>query len=236
MNSGAPGTGTGGVGMERHARVLLRKGETGPQDDGNGEGGNGWWRVMRGQVSTDKLKYRPVVLRVGRTMTGNEVGGELVGVFEGIDFHQGSSYLIRSEDPGRLYSIYNSLVEGMGGGLCISRSFPQKMMDKYEVTKGEFIWMTTNTVGHDRCVNPTKISMVHMAIIDFLRSTPQGIVTLEGVEYLISNNGFDPILRLLHALNDKITVSDSILLVTMDEQTVAPREMRILEKDFDRVL
>lgn len=169
-------------------------------------------------------------------MTGNEGGGELVGVFEGIDFHRGSSYLIRSEDPGRLYSIYNSLVEGMDGGLCISRSFPQKMMDKYEVTKGDFVWMTTNTVGHDRCVNPTNISMLHMAIIDFVRNTPHGIVTLEGVEYLISNNGFDPILRLLHALNDKITVSNCVLLVTMDEHTVAPREMRILEKDFERVL
>jgi hypothetical protein len=72
--------------------------------------------------------------------------------------------------------------------------------------------------------------------MDFLRSTSRGIITLEGVEYLISNNGFDPILRLLHALNDKVTVSESFMLVTMDEQTVAPREMRILEKDFDRVL
>lgn len=169
-------------------------------------------------------------------MAANGASGELVGVLDGIDFHAGSSYLIRSEDPARLYSIYNSLVEGLDGGLCISRSFPAKMRDKYEVTRGNFIWMTSNTVGHDRCVNPTNISMLHMAIIDFLKGTHRGIVTLEGVEYLISNNGFDPILRLLHALNDKITVSDSVLLVTMDEQTVKPREMRILEKDFDQVL
>jgi hypothetical protein len=72
--------------------------------------------------------------------------------------------------------------------------------------------------------------------MDFLKATPRGLITIEGVEYLISNNGFDPILRLLHALNDKITVSESMLLVTMDEQTLAPREMRILEKDFDKVL
>jgi hypothetical protein len=169
-------------------------------------------------------------------MTVEGGGNELVGVLDGVDFHRGSSYLIRSEDPGRLYSIYNSLVEGMDDGLCISRSFPQKMQERFDVIRGSFIWMTTNTVGHDRCVNPTNISMLHMAIMDFLKVTPRGLVTLEGVEYLISNNGFDPILRLLHALNDKITVSDSLLLVTMDEQTLAPREMRILEKDFDRVL
>ncbi len=169
-------------------------------------------------------------------MTVEGANGELVGVLDGVDFHRGSSYLIKSEDPGRLYSIYNSLVEGMDDGLCISRSFPQKMKERFDVTRGTFIWMTTNTVGHDRCVNPTNISMLHMAIMDFLKGTPRGIITLEGVEYLISNNGFDPILRLLHALNDKVTVSESMMLVTMDEQTLAPREMRILEKDFDRVL
>jgi hypothetical protein len=169
-------------------------------------------------------------------MTGNSGIGELVGVYEGIDFHLGSAYLIKDVDSTRLYRIYNSLVEAMDDGLCISRSFPNKMIEQHGVTKGEFIWMTTNTVGFDRYVNPTNISMIHMAIIDFLRATPRGIITLEGIEYLVSNNGFDPILRLLHALNDKITISDAVLLVTMDEQTLAPREMRILEKDFDKVL
>ena len=169
-------------------------------------------------------------------MTENSAIGELVGVFDGTDFHLGSSYLIKDVDSTRIYRIYNSLVEGMDNGLCISRSYPQKMIEQHKITKGDFIWMTTNTVGHDRCVNPTNIGMVHMSIMDFLRKNPRGMVTLEGVEYLVSNNGFDPILRLLHALNDKITVSDAILLVTMDEQTLAPREMRILEKDFDKVL
>ena len=169
-------------------------------------------------------------------MTGSSGAGELVGVLDGIDFNLGSSYLIRDVDATRLYRIYNSLIEGLGSGLLISRAYPQKAASQHGVEKGEFIWMTTNTVGHDKCVNPTNISMLHMAIMDFLKGTPRGIITLEGVEYLISNNGFDPILRLLHALNDKVTVSESMMLVTMDEQTLAPREMRILEKDFDRVL
>jgi hypothetical protein len=171
-----------------------------------------------------------------RTMTGNSAIGELVGVYDGIDFHLGSSYLIKDVDATRLYRIYNSLVEGLDSGLCISRSYPKKMIEQHKVTKGDFIWMTTNTIGHDHCVNPTNIGMVHMSIMDFLRTHRKGLITLEGVEYLVSNNGYDPILRLLHALNDKITVSDAILLVTMDEQTLAPREMRILEKDFDKVL
>jgi hypothetical protein len=169
-------------------------------------------------------------------MTINSGTREAVGIVDGVEYNLGSSYLIKDMEPARLYRIYNSLVEVLESGLCISRSFPPKIIELHGVSKGSFVWMTTNTVGYDRCINPTNISNVHMAIMDFLRSTPRGIITLEGVEYLISNNGFDPILRLLHALNDKITVSDSMLLVTLDENTLPPREMRILEKDFDLAL
>ncbi|NIP35338.1 MAG: DUF835 domain-containing protein, partial [Thermoplasmata archaeon] len=112
-------------------------------------------------------------------MTAEGASGELVGVLDGVDFHRGSSYLIKAEDPGRLYAIFNSLVEGMDAGLCISRSFPEKMRERHGVSKGDFIWMTTNTVGHDRCINPTNISMLHMAIMDFLKANPRGIITLE---------------------------------------------------------
>jgi hypothetical protein len=166
-------------------------------------------------------------------MTEEEGAGSPIGTVDDVEFHLGSSYLIKEVEASRLYRVYNELVGGMDDGLCISRSYPPKMIDLHRVNQGNFIWMTTNTVGYDRCVNPTNISMLHMAIMDFLKATPRGIITLEGVEYLISNNGFDPILRLLHALNDKITVSEHILLVTLDEQTLSPREMRILEKDFD---
>ena len=166
-------------------------------------------------------------------MSEEDVAGEPVGTMDGVEFHLGSSYLIKEVEAGRLYRVYNGLVGMMDGGLCISRSYPPKVIDQHQVDQGNFVWMTSNTLGFDWCINPTNISMLHMAIMDFLKATPRGIITLEGVEYLISNNGFDPILRLLHALNDKITVSDNILLVTLDDQTLSPREMRILEKDFD---
>ncbi len=166
----------------------------------------------------------------------SEGTGEPVGEVNGTLFHSGSAYIVKDEDSTKLYNLYNALIDNVDDGLCISRSYPQKMIRQHKVTKGTFVWMTTNTVGYDRCVNPTNISMLHMAVMEFMRKVDRGIITLEGVEYLISNNGFDPILRLLHALNDKITVSNHILFVTLDEHTLPPREMRILEKDFDLAL
>jgi len=159
-----------------------------------------------------------------------------IATIDGVKLHGGGSYLIKDRTSARLYSVYNALVEHMDAGLCISRTFQNKVAAQHSVRKGQFVWMTTNTVGYDRCVNPTNISMLHMAIIDFLKSTPRGVISVDGLEYLISNNGFEAILRLLHSINDKVTVSHSVLLVTIDEHTVEPRELRILEKDFEATL
>ena len=162
--------------------------------------------------------------------------GELLGTVDDIDYYLGSSYLFKEVDSTRLYRVYNDLVGGVDKGLCVSRTFPKKVRAQNGVEKGTFLWMTSNTVGHDHCVSPTNISMLHMAMSDFLRKVGRGIITIEGVEYLISNNGFDPILRLLHTLNDRVAVSSHLVLVTLDEATLEPREMRILEKDFELAL
>jgi hypothetical protein len=138
-----------------------------------------------------------------------------IATIDGIVFHPGGSYHIKDRTSARLYKLYNELVRSMDGGLLVSRTYPPKVAKQHDVQSGGFIWMTTNTVGYDRCVNPTNISMLHMAVMDFLRSTKRGV---------------------LHSLNDKVTVSHSLLLVTIDEHTVEPREMRVLEKDFERTL
>ena len=169
-------------------------------------------------------------------MTDRRPVHEPIATLDGVPIHEGGSYLIKDSTSAKLYSIYNALIERVDAGLCISRSYPQKVISQHHVKRGQFIWMTTNTVGFDRCVNPTNISALHMAIGDFLKRPSRGVVTMDGLEYLVSNNGFEPILRLLHSINDKVTVSRHVLMVNIDEHTVDPREMRILEKDFELVL
>ncbi len=171
-------------------------------------------------------------------MTSVDYDDDMAHIAEisGVKFYLGTSYLLKDPTPARLYNLYNTLVEKVDTGLCISRTFPQKVINQFNISKGSFVWMTTNTVGYDKCVSPTNISMLHMNITDFLRTTESGIVTIDGVEYLVSNNGFDPILRLLHSINDKVTVSSHMLLVTVDEQTLSQREMRIMEKDFEQAI
>jgi hypothetical protein len=58
------------------------------------------------------------------------------------------------------------------------------------------------------------------------------IVLLSGVEYLVSQNGFAKVLKLLQHLNDKIAVTESTLIVPVSPLTLAEPELKMLEKEL----
>lgn len=154
------------------------------------------------------------------------------------DVERGTCYLIRTAQSARLYDQYNKL-RRVGHfaekGLVISRLHPDKIKQRYQVGDSEFVWLTTNSVDGIVCAAPTAISLVHMKVVDFLRRVPNGIVVLDGAEYLITNNTFDTFLRFVHSVHDRVMVTQGVLLVALDPQSVAERELHLLAKELSEM-
>ena len=55
---------------------------------------------------------------------------------------------------------------------------------------------------------------------------------LSGIEYLISQNGFPKVLKLLQHINDKVAVSDSTLIASMSPLTLPEPDLKMLEKEM----
>jgi hypothetical protein len=51
------------------------------------------------------------------------------------------------------------------------------------------------------------------------------------MEYLISQNNFRSILNLIHLLNDKIMISDSMIIIPIDEHVIDTKDMHMLLKE-----
>jgi hypothetical protein len=57
-------------------------------------------------------------------------------------------------------------------------------------------------------------------------------VLLSGTEYLVSQNGFAKVLKLLQHLNDKIAITDSTMLTPISPLTLHEPELKMLEKEL----
>jgi hypothetical protein len=58
---------------------------------------------------------------------------------------------------------------------------------------------------------------------------------LDGIEYLVSSNSFDPVLRFIRSLIDEVSETQSVFLITVGPYTLKPQELKILEREMEKI-
>lgn len=70
-----------------------------------------------------------------------------------------------------------------------------------------------------------------------MKNAPEGgIVLLDGLECLITNNNFLTVLKFVQSLRDRVAVNCSILLIALNHSTLDAHELKLLEKEVDVTL
>jgi len=147
---------------------------------------------------------------------------------------RGTVYLLRTSEAAKLLEFFNRLRRGgafADKGLVVSRSHPDRLKERHQTGDGDYVWLTSNSVDGVVCAAPTAISLVHMKIVDFFKRHPNGVVALDGAEYLITNNTFETFLRFVHSVHDRVMVTQGVLLIAVDPHAVGEREMHLLAKE-----
>jgi hypothetical protein len=68
---------------------------------------------------------------------------------------------------------------------------------------------------------------------EFLSKTKDGIVLLDGVEYLITSNDFKKVVRTLEQINDSVMNYGGYLIMTLDPRAFDQKELAIIERYFE---
>ncbi len=151
---------------------------------------------------------------------------------------RGTVVLLRTHEAQKLFDLFNRLRRGGAfneKGLVVSRSHPDRLKERFQTGDGDYVWLTTNSVDGVVCAAPTAISLVHMKMVDYFKRQPNGVVALDGAEYLITNNTFETFLRFVHSVHDRVMVTQGVLLIAVDPQAVGEREMHLLAKECSEI-
>jgi two-component system cell cycle response regulator len=143
-----------------------------------------------------------------------------------------TSYLVEEPKPLVSFNLFNNEIQNGRKALCITRQNPKRLRDKYNWTDIPIIWLTNNNLENEHCIDPTNLSRLSIEIINFIKDSKNGIILLEGLEYLISQNSYQIILRFIQLINDKIMLSNCIIVTTIDPLILNERELHLLERDM----
>ena len=114
-------------------------------------------------------------------------------------------------------------------GLMITRVFPERIREEYHLQVTPIIWLTEST--GDRRIPPTSIALMTDALIRFLEGNPNSIVLVDGVEYLLTFNDFNRVLRSLDSLNETTWITKSRLIIAINPMAFDSRQIAMLERD-----
>ena len=141
------------------------------------------------------------------------------------------TYLLFEETKadGMYESLLSQISNGVEG-LIVTRTYPEDLREKYGLKRTPVIWLCSQP-GQDH-IDPTNLSILEHTVIEFLKAGHNTVVAIDGLEYLISNNGSSKVLRMLYDLRDEILMNRSRMIVTLDPTVIDDKELAFFERDF----
>lgn len=147
------------------------------------------------------------------------------------ELRRGLSYLVKEQKPDHSFNIFVDQVTHNIPGLCITRQYPASVRQEWELEKTPIIWLS-NQLGKVY-VNPSNIGILGDTIIRFIEKVDDSVVMIDGVEFLIVNNGFDKVLKMIHRVTEVVMEYRSRLIISVDPRALDTRELALLERNME---
>lgn len=153
----------------------------------------------------------------------------------------GDGYLLEESalTRGRGYEILKELVRQGYLGLCISRTEPTKLAERYAFEPGTLVyWLTAERRG-ERDLKPAPEYLVSQvkSFVDAAEGR-NGVVLLDGLEFLITYAGdqFESYLKALRRIADLVAQSRTVFVVVYDAEVFPPERVALIRRSGFEVL
>ena len=147
-----------------------------------------------------------------------------------MDIEKGVCYLVKEKKPDVSYRLFEVLLEQRLPGLIVTRQYPERVRRERGLSEARIIWLS-HTPGED-FHNPTAIGTLAKVLQKFIEdNSGEGVILLDGLEFLIINNGFLQTLMFVEHVNEFIMQHRGILLLPVSPETLEEKELALLERN-----
>ena len=169
--------------------------------------------------------------------TGSEAG---LGITRKYSLTAGKSYVVEESTPDISFDAFVNIISTSSSdsskrpvGLAVSRQHPDLIRKKYGLEQTPVYWLATRT-GQE-VISPTNLGILTHTLIQFVEENPQGVILLDGLEYLVSNNDFNKVLRVIDQVNDHISQTKALMIIPVDPRAFDQKELALLERNMEKI-
>ncbi len=141
----------------------------------------------------------------------------------------GGIYMVDKQNGPDYMEIFADQVKHNIQGLYVTRQNPKRVREQYGLEKTPIIWLNASECsGDENCIKPDNLSGLGATLSKFMAEANDGLILLDGTEYLMMRNSFDSLLKFVHFLNDRLMQSNCRVVFCMDTLTLDERQHHML--------
>ncbi len=164
-------------------------------------------------------------------MEEKDISSEDKSAVELIRPEEGMCYVVRERKPFLSYKLFENAITDGAPALCVTRQYPDKIRQSFDIGETRIMWLS-HTPGKDHH-NPTSIGTLATVISSFIERYEKCVVIIDGLEYLVINNGFQQVLRFVEHINEQVMQSKSTVLVPISPSAFSEKELALLERNVE---
>ena len=142
----------------------------------------------------------------------------------------GSNYLL-VDNIDLAYDMFADTIMTGTEGLCITRKLPRRIRETYGLRKTPIVCLTSEKVEGERTIN--SLQDLSILISNYVDKAQKPLILVDGIEYLVSHQGFDSVLHFLQAKGTQVEAAGGIIIVPFFKESLEPRQVRLLEREFN---
>ncbi len=145
-----------------------------------------------------------------------------------VDIRSGNFYILREKKADRIFKLFKTMGGSGRGVLCVSRIHPDQLKEEFGIPPDHSLWLS-NTVGN-RTVNPLNVGILTDRLIRYFEEGKDRVILFEGLEYMVMQNDFSKVLKLINYLYESVAMTKNILMISLDPRAFSPKELAFLER------
>lgn len=134
-------------------------------------------------------------------------------------------YIINEKLPKKIYDIFKEI---KNNSLFFTRKFPGTIKEKYNAN---FIWISTTEDAKVETIIPTNLARLLSEVKTFTFEEEERVIFIDDLNYLIFQNGFESVYRIINSLNEIAVVNKAIVFISVDGKQLGKEEIIKLERE-----
>lgn len=138
-------------------------------------------------------------------------------------------YLFPSKS--KAFNFFLNLIDKYPG-IILSRDSPITIKGKYTLLKDIPIYWITKIEAPDS-IHPSRLPFILHSLVEFMKKEGKPkVIMIDGIEYLVMENDFESVFKMLATLKDHALLTKSFIVVVIEKNVFSPQQIALLKKEF----